>query len=98
MTDISKPREEFYVREDKNDPLFGPLNFAHADYYARKLSRENVLGLAEMVTLVGANDRAGDPVKTPSKLFVVFVYRRGRKLLGGRTANLHSELQIPPAP
>lgn len=94
---VGDPRQEFYVREDKNDELFGPLTFQHAVAQARALSlNEEKSGLAEICTYVGASDRPGDPIKSPSVLFVAYMYIRGKRTLGGRTAQYHSDRQLPP--
>jgi hypothetical protein len=92
---IGDPRQEFYVREDKNDALFGPLTYQHANAQARELSEdEDKSGLAEIVTYVGA--RPGDPVGNATELRVVYMYIRGKQTLGGRTAQFHSDRQLPP--
>ncbi len=79
------PRAEFYVRETTSSVIAGPYPKYHADLVARKLSDESQSGYAQVVTLVGADDRPGDPAQD-SVLFVVYVYIRGRKLFGGRAA------------
>ena len=89
------PRQEFYVRENKHDVLFGPLDEPTADRVARTMSNdEERSGLAEVVTYVGA--RPGDPIGNPTTLRVVYMYIRGRKTLGGRTAQYHSDNELPP--
>ena len=95
-TSFGSPRREYFVREDKNDVLFGPLDFVQADRNARALSNdETKSGLAQVVILLGS--RGGDPVKTPTELKVVFMYIRGRRTLGGRTAQFHSDRELPPS-
>ncbi len=94
-TSFGPPRQEYWVREDKNDTLFGPLDFVTADRNARQLSDdETKSGLAQVVTFLGS--RGGDPVKNPTVLQVVFMYIRGRRTLGGRTAQFHSDRELPP--
>lgn len=98
MTNIGSstgtPRKEYFVREDKDDSLFGPLDFRVADKHARHLSENNDSGLAEVVTRVG--DRPGDPARVPDTVKVVFLYVRGKKTLGGRSAQYHSDNNLPP--
>lgn len=94
---ITDPRQEWYVREDKNDPLDGPFTFQIANARARELSEdEDKSGLSQIVTFVGSDSRGGDPVKDPSELHVVFMYIRGNRTLGGRTATYHSDRELPP--
>ena len=88
-------RQEWYYRENPQDPLVGPMSFDHADKGARYLSQlEDRSGLAELITLLG--DRPGDPVTNPPRVFVVYMYIRGKKTLGGRTAQYHSDRGLPP--
>lgn len=93
---ITEPRREWWVRENKNDPLFGPLSFRDADKHARFLSQvEEKSGLAEVVTFLGT--RGGDPSSCdPSTLFVAFLYIEGKRTLGGRMAQFHSDRELPP--
>ena len=94
---LTDPRQEFYVREDKNDVLDGPFTFRVANARARELSEdEEKSGLSQVVTFVGSDDRGGDPIKKPSELHVVFMYIRGKRTLGGRTATFHSDRELPP--
>lgn len=93
-TSTGPARKEYFVREDKDDVLFGPLDFNTADKQARHLSTNNDSGLAEVVTRVGA--RPGDPARAPDTLKVVFLYVRGKKTLGGRSAQYHSDNSLPP--
>jgi hypothetical protein len=73
------------------------MTLEQADRNARILSEdEEKSGLAQLCTYVGADSRGGDPVKTPSELFVVYMYIRGKKTLGGRTAMYHSKNELPP--
>ena len=90
------PRAEFFIRENANSALGDPLTWYHADQLGRDLSRENESGFAEMVTLVGSEDRPGDPDQL-STLFIVFMYKRGRRLSGGRRATfLSGHYVVPP--
>jgi len=85
----------WFVRENKDDPLQGPYNYPQAEANARALSKdENKSGLSELVTFLGT--RFGDPSVVPSQLFVVYMYIRGKKTLGGRTAEYHSDNSLPP--
>jgi len=52
--------------------------------------------LAQVVTFLGASGRGGDPIKTPPVLFVVYMYIMGKRTLGGRTAEFHSDRELPP--
>jgi hypothetical protein len=84
---------DWFVRRDKNSPLIGPMSFRDADRQARYMSVDiNDSGLAEVVTFLG--ERAGDPVTFPSRLFVHGMYARGKKFLGGRTAQFHSDNEL----
>jgi hypothetical protein len=86
------PNRDYWTREDKNDPLAGPFSFIDADRRARALSKH---GLAQVVTFLGS--RGGDPVKNPTELRVVHMYILGRRTLAGRTAQFHSDKEIPPS-
>jgi len=91
---LGDPRREWYVRENSQDPLFGPLSFAEADRHCRYLSQlEDRSGLAELVTYVADTSRGGDPARLSPKprLFVAFIYIKGKRTLGGRTAQFHSD-------
>lgn len=76
--------EAWYVRERVGDPLEGPLSFVHADRKARKLSKDNASGLAEVVTYEG------------NRLFVVSTFLRGRLRFRGKRAQLASDKDLPP--
>jgi hypothetical protein len=96
---ISDPRREWYVRENAQDPLHGPLSFTVADKHARWISSlEDRSGLAEVVTFVSNTSRGGDPSRpNPNpRLFVVFLYIEGKRTLGGRAAQFHSDRGLPP--
>tara|TARA_R100001244_G_scaffold36778_2_gene33629 strand:- start:6116 stop:6421 length:306 start_codon:yes stop_codon:yes gene_type:complete len=89
------PRREFWVRENKDDTLVGPFTLFEADTHARYLSQlDDKSGLAEVATYVG--DRPGDPARAHLALFVVYMFIRGKKTLGGRTAAYHSKEGLPP--
>lgn len=91
------PRREWYVRENPADALFGPVSFYEATYKARELSNNlDKSGLAEICTYVSSQDRPGDPVKHVPVLFVVYMYIRGKRTLGGRSAQYHSDRGLPP--
>jgi hypothetical protein len=81
---LGDPTKAWYVRENKQDSLDGPMTFQHAELVARKLSRENNSGLAEVVVYEG------------SKLFVVGVFLRGAKRFQGRRAQTSSDFDLPP--
>lgn len=86
---------DFYYRENKNDPPFGPLSWYHADRGARRLSLDKTKsGLAEVLTVVGA--RKGDPPQPELKFSVVNMYIRGNRVLGGHKAQFHSNNELPP--
>lgn len=92
---LGDPRQEFWIREDQSDTLVGPFDFPTADRQARAMSEdEDRSGLAQVVTYVGA--RGGDPVKATPELRVVYMYIRGKRTLGGRTAQYHSDNDLPP--
>lgn len=83
------------MREDQNDTPSGPYSFPVADRVARFMSEdEDRSGLAQVVTYLGS--RGGDPIKNPPELKVVYMYIRGRRTLGGRTAQYHSDRELPP--
>lgn len=86
--------KEYYVRENKNDEPYGPLNWRAADKQARMLSRDpKRSGLAEMLTIVG--NRHLDPPQPP-RYEVMYMYIRGVRVLGGSLAQYHSDNQLPP--
>lgn len=85
---IGNPRQDWYVRKDLNDPLFGPLTWQHADAVARRTSIKS--GTAELVTYLGNLDRGGDPVRENSQLFIVFLYIAGKRTLGSRAATFNT--------
>jgi hypothetical protein len=92
---IGSPNRDWWIREDKNDPLAGPFTFVEADRKARTLSKDQTKsGLAQVVTFLGS--RGGDPVKNQTELRVVHLYIRGRRALAGRVAQLHSDRESPP--
>lgn len=81
---------DFWVRENAEEPLFGPLTFYEATKHARYLSQvPHKSGTAEIVTYLG--ERGGDPHIDKSRLMVAYVYVRGRRMLGGRAAEFQSE-------
>ena len=85
--------DDWYVRSAKGAPLFGPVSYAVADRHARFLSvDEDGPGLAQVVTLLGS--RPGDPASVPARICVVGYYARGRKFLGGRAAQFHSDNEL----
>jgi hypothetical protein len=70
--------------------IFGPFTFMEADRYARGLSKiRERSGMAEVFTYLG--ERGGDPITNPSLLFVEFWYLRGKRSLGGRSAEYQSD-------
>lgn len=78
----------FFLRE--NGELFGPLDYRTANSQARLISKlPKRSGVVEVVTYVGA--RPGDPVLSPPKLQVVFIYVRGKQVFGGRVAQYQSK-------
>lgn len=82
---------DWFVRQDKNSPFIGPLSFRDADRQARFLSAKDP-GVAQVVTIMG--NRAGDPVSFPARVFVDGFYARGKKFLGGRAAQFHSDREL----
>jgi len=84
---------DWFVRREKGSPLIGPLSYRDADKQARFMSIEDGgPGLAQVVTFLGA--RGGDPITLPARLFVDGYYARGRKFLGGRAAQFHSDNEL----
>ena len=81
---FKEPTKAWYVREDKDSDMFGPLTFYHAEQYARNLSETNDSGLAEVVTYEG------------ERLFVVGVFLRGAKRFQGKRAQFSSDFDLPP--
>lgn len=105
----SEPRREWWYRENPQDALSGPFDYRQAENLARRLSRRtDRSGLAELCTYVAApvetpqrsdavnTTRGGDPRRVTPKLFVVYMYIRGKRTLGGRTAEYHSSQGLPP--
>jgi len=84
---------EWFVRKDQNSPFIGPFSYRDADRNARFYSvEEGGAGLAQVVTLLG--NRKGDPVTFPARVFVDGYYARGKKFLGGRAAQFHSDNEL----
>ncbi len=84
---------DWFVRREKGAPLIGPMSFRDADRHARFMSvEENGPGLAQVVTFLG--NRKGDPTTFPARLFVDGYYALGKKFLGGRTAQFHSDNEL----
>ncbi len=84
---------DFFVRESKGSPLEGPYSFKKATATARYMSRQKTgKGVAQVVTFLG--DRAGDPVTFPARLFVESIYVLGKKFIGGRVAQYHSDHEL----
>lgn len=93
---VSSQRGAWWVRETPDDPLRGPFGYYEAELLAREISVDLTRsGLSELVTFVGA--RAGDPAGVSrGRPTVVFMYIRGKKVRGGRTAQYHSKNRLPP--
>ena len=84
---VQLAKGDWYVRRKKDSPLIGPFSFFEADNHARFMSMRE--GLAEVVTILGT--RAGDPITDPTRIFVDGMYANGKKFLGGRVAQFHSD-------
>lgn len=94
---ITEANRDWWIRENQNDPLHGPLTYQQAVAGAKYLSRrEDKSGLAQVCTYLGS--RGGDPIKDPTQLFVVFMYIKGKRTLAGRMAEYHSDRDLPEAP
>lgn len=83
------PLKEYYLRESKNEPLFGPLTFFQADNQAREASKLNKSGVMEMVVLLGT--RKAEPVRAPPVVSVIGIYFRGRLTISGPLAQYNSD-------
>jgi len=81
LTEVGRPNQ-FYVRENDNQPLFGPLDYNSMDAYARHESATNSSKIAQVVVLFGS--RTGDPRISPLMEMVKYVYINGRRLGGSR--------------
>ena len=74
----------WYVRETPDDVLSEAMTFTQAELVARDLSRTNQVGTIELLTYEG------------DRLFVVSIFLRGRKLVGGKRARDASRQGLPP--
>lgn len=87
--------DDWFVRESRDDELFGPMSYRHANDYARHLSSlEDRSGLAEVVRVMSTSN--GDPSRRSNSTFVVHMYIRGKLVLSGRAAQYHSDNRLPP--
>lgn len=74
----------YYYRDFYDSTLSDPLRFDHAEKGARKLSKENASGLAELV------------VYENGELMVVATYCRGTKRYQGKKARDAQRFNLPP--
>jgi hypothetical protein len=90
---VATPSLDYYVRKyGELIPLLAKVSWAQAHASARKHSEDNSLGCTEVYTFFGT--RAGDPPVEP-RYIIISIYQRGRLVMGGKLANMHSQDNLP---
>lgn len=74
----------YYYRDFYSEELSDPMRFDHADKAARKLSKENESGVAELLTYYNG------------QLFIVATYCRGTKRYQGKKSRDAKRENLPP--